>query len=99
MEIAKLQQEVKQFSRERGFESSTIEQRALYLVTEVGEMVRELLEISYHPEHEQLEDIKDRIGLEMYDIVWNICDLANKLDIDLETAFRKKIEYNQTRVW
>ena len=25
----------------------------------------------------------------MFDVIWNICDLANKLEIDLEKAFEK----------
>jgi NTP pyrophosphatase (non-canonical NTP hydrolase) len=35
----------------------------------------------------------------MYDIVWNIIDLANKLNINLENAFEKKIEINKHRTW
>ncbi|MEK5440115.1 hypothetical protein [Paenibacillus sp. FSL R5-0923] len=31
-------------------------------------MVRELLHISYHPDHEHIEEIKDRLGLEMYEL-------------------------------
>ncbi|MBW7452548.1 pyrophosphatase [Paenibacillus sepulcri] len=99
MQISEMQKHTKEFSIEKGFDKSTIEQRSLFLVTEVGEMVRELLHISYHPDHEKMEEIKDRLGLEMYDIVWNICDLANKLDIDLEQSFQKKTEINKTRTW
>ncbi|MGG4143807.1 MazG-like family protein [Paenibacillus algorifonticola] len=99
MQLSEMQKHVKEFSTAHGFDESTIEQRALYLVTEVGETVKELLHLSYHPDHEKKEEIKDRLGLEMYDIVWNICDLANKLDIDLEQAFSKKIEINKTRTW
>ncbi|SFM52658.1 hypothetical protein SAMN03159341_1432 [Paenibacillus sp. 1_12] len=99
MKISEMQDHIKEFSIEKGFDKSTIEQRSLFLVTEVGEMVRELLHISYHPDHEEIEEIKDRLGLEMYDIVWNICDLANKLDIDLEKSFLKKTDINKTRTW
>lgn len=99
MNISELQNQIKDFSIEKGFDKSTIEQRTLFLMTEVGEMVKELLHISYHPDREDLEEIKERLGLEMYDIVWNICDLANKLDIDLEEAFLKKMEINKTRTW
>jgi len=99
MKISEMQQHVHELSIKQGFDKSTIEQRALFLTTEVGEMVKELLHISYHPEHENIEEIKDRLGLEMYDIVWNICELANKLDIDLEKPFTKKMEINQTRSW
>lgn len=69
MHLSELQQDVRAFSTAKGFDSSTIEQRALFLVTEVGEMMRELLHISYHPASEQLEEIKARLGLEMYDVI------------------------------
>jgi NTP pyrophosphatase (non-canonical NTP hydrolase) len=99
MQISEMQKHINEFSIAKGFDKSTIEQRALFLTTEVGEMVRELLHISYHPDHEHIEVIKDRLGLEMYDIVWNICELANKLNIDLEKSFTKKMEINQKRTW
>ncbi|MEB4783501.1 MazG-like family protein [Paenibacillus jamilae] len=99
MELAELQQSVRFFSKERGFDKSSLEQRALFLVTEVGEVVREVLKFSYHSESEKLEEIKEDLGLEMYDIIWNLCDLANKVGIDLEVAAHKKIEINRNRIW
>jgi NTP pyrophosphatase (non-canonical NTP hydrolase) len=50
MNIKELQKYVREYSKEKGFESSSIEQRALYLVTEVGEMTKELLHISFNPD-------------------------------------------------
>ena len=51
-----------------------------------------------HPQDDHT-DVKHNIGLEIYDIVWNLCDLANQLDIDLESAFAEKAKDNETRVW
>ena len=31
----------------------------------------------------------------MFDVIWNICDLANKLEIDLEKAFEEKMMINK----
>ncbi|MDV3483768.1 MazG-like family protein [Paenibacillus larvae] len=90
MKISEIQEHVNELSIKHGFDESTIEQRALFLVTEVGEMVRKLLHVSYHPDHENIKEIKDHLGLEMYDIVWNICELANKLDIDSRKIIFKK---------
>ena len=39
------------------------------------------------------------IGLEMFDLIWNVCDLANKLEIDLDEAFQEKMEINRDRLW
>jgi len=99
MKLSEMQHDVKIFSEEKGFSKSSIEQRTLFLVTEIGEVVRELLHVSYHPDAENIHEVKQRIGLEMYDVIWNLCDLANKLDIDLEEASQRKIDINKTRTW
>ncbi|QAY68317.1 MazG nucleotide pyrophosphohydrolase domain-containing protein [Paenibacillus protaetiae] len=95
MNAMEFQSYVKQFSEDKGFDTSTIEQRMLYLMTEVGELAKEVLSVSFHPDREKSENL----GYEMYDVVWNIFDLANKLDIDLAEAFRQKMEINDKRTW
>ena len=56
-----------------------------------------------HPDtnlsNEAREAIKARLGLEIYDLIWNAVDLANLLDIDLEAAFEEKIAFNAKREW
>ena len=32
----------------------------------------------------------------MFDVIWNVCDLANKLNIDLEKAFKRKMKINKS---
>jgi len=95
MNTSEFQNYVKEFSKIKGFDTSTIEQRMLYLMTEVGELSKEVLSVSFDPDAER----KENLGYEMYDVVWNIFDLANKLDIDLEQAFKKKKEINDNRMW
>ncbi|MEO7911003.1 MAG: MazG nucleotide pyrophosphohydrolase domain-containing protein [Roseiflexaceae bacterium] len=77
----------------------TVEQRMLFLLTEVGEVAREVLRLSRSVDQANADTIKADLGMEMYDVIWNICDLANMLDIDLETSFAAKIEINKTRKW
>jgi NTP pyrophosphatase (non-canonical NTP hydrolase) len=95
MNAAEFQEYVRKFSELKGFDTSTIEQRMLYLMTEVGELAKEVLSVSFHPDAER----KANLGYEMYDVVWNIFDLANKLDIDLTGAFSEKKEINDRRNW
>ncbi|UQZ32674.1 pyrophosphatase [Paenibacillus sp. PK3_47] len=95
MNTSEFQQYVREFSELKGFDTSTIEQRMLYLMTEVGELSKEVLSVSFHPDAEK----KENLGYEMYDVVWNIFDLANKLGIDLDQAFRRKREINDNRTW
>ena len=77
----------------------TVEQRMLFLLTEVGEVAREVLRLSRSADQANADAIKADLGMEMYDVIWNICDLANLLGIDLEQAFAAKIEINKTRKW
>ena len=77
----------------------TVEQRMLFLLTEVGEVAREVLQLSRSADQANADAIKADLGMEMYDVIWNICDLANILNIDLETSFAAKIEINKTRKW
>jgi NTP pyrophosphatase (non-canonical NTP hydrolase) len=77
----------------------TVEQRVLFLLTEVGEVAREVLRLPRSADQANADAIKADLGMEMYDVIWNICDLANMLEIDLETSFAAKIEINKTRKW
>ena len=78
---------------------STPDQRMLFLLTEVGEVAREVLRLSRSADQAQTDAIKADLGMELYDVIWNICDLANMLGIDLERSFSAKIEINKTRKW
>ena len=77
----------------------TVEQRVIFLMTEVGEVAREVLRLAHSADQAKTDVIKADLGMEMYDVIWNICDLANLLQIDLEQAFAAKIEINKHRVW
>lgn len=48
---------------------------------------------------DKIQNSKREIGLEMFDVIWNVCDLANKLEIDLEKAFEEKMMINKKREW
>ncbi len=63
-----------------------------HLIGEVGELAQELVA-------EPTEAAKERIGAEIYDVVWNAVDLGRLLDIDLDKAFATKRRYNQQRTW
>ncbi|MBO1002167.1 MazG nucleotide pyrophosphohydrolase domain-containing protein [Pseudogracilibacillus auburnensis] len=98
MNIKELQQYVSRFCDEKGFEGIPLETRVMYLISEIGELTDDLLEIKGATTEKQ-EVIKRNIGHEMFDVTWNIFDLANKLDIDLEAAFKEKMNINENREW
>jgi len=74
----------------------------MFLVTEVGEVVQETLRLTEalgkQPEAD-LQRIRDNLGMEIYDVVWNLCDLANLAGIDLDAAFAMKAAINRSREW
>ena len=100
MNIRLFQQQVKALSQQ--LDTQTPERRVMYLVSELGEVVDEVIELTnLNPATSQksITEIKDRLGLEIYDLIWNAVDLANMLEIDLDAAFKKKIEINKNRDW
>jgi NTP pyrophosphatase (non-canonical NTP hydrolase) len=97
MTLDELQEQAKEVASL--FPNTTMEQRVMFLVTEVGEMAAEALVLSGAHGDADVEEAKRKLGLEMYDVLWNLCDLANMLGIDLDSACRRKIAYNRARVW
>lgn len=45
------------------------------------------------------QDTQDHVAEELVDVFNYLLALANRLDIDLESAFRRKNSQNQQRVW
>ncbi|WP_017151669.1 MazG nucleotide pyrophosphohydrolase domain-containing protein [Bacillus bingmayongensis] len=93
MKLSEFQQYVSNFSKEKGFDDTTIEKRTMYLMAELGELTEAVLK------RNEDKNAKREIGLEMFDVIWNVCDLANKLEIDLEKSFQEKMEINRDREW
>ncbi|MGX5646712.1 MazG nucleotide pyrophosphohydrolase domain-containing protein [Bacillus cereus] len=93
MNIVEFQKYVSNFSKEKGFQDTTIEERTIYTMAELGELAEVILK------RDTIQDAKREIGLEMFDVIWNVCDLVNKLNIDLEKAFKEKMKINKKREW
>jgi NTP pyrophosphatase (non-canonical NTP hydrolase) len=95
--LAVLQTYVRKLEEERGFTDNTIERTALLLGEEVGELFKAL--------RKQLKMSVDRksvvgsVDEELADVLIYLCSIANRLDIDLETAFRAKEAFNKKRTW
>ena len=95
MAIKELQERAKELAQT--LPEVTVDQRMMFLMTEVGEVAREVLKLS--GVGKDADEVKERLGMELYDVVWNICDLANMLGIDLEKSFAMKTEINRQRDW
>ncbi|RMF77698.1 MAG: hypothetical protein D6737_17045 [Chloroflexi bacterium] len=95
--IEEIQEQAKELASH--FNGVTLERRVAFLVTEVGEVAQEVLSLSGAYNDADREAALQNLGLEMYDVLWNLCDLANMVGIDLDEAARRKIEINRQREW
>ncbi|CAN5452125.1 MazG nucleotide pyrophosphohydrolase domain-containing protein [soil metagenome] len=82
---------------ERGFDKETPAEVFMLLLEEVGEFAKAIRKTSGM---KTSDDSKTHsLEEEAADILWLLVDLCNRLDIDLEKAFREKEVKNQTRIW
>lgn len=92
------QKYVEELETERGFKNEDVFQKCLLLGEEVGELfksVRKRNKITKIDHNSQFGSIDE----ELADIIILLCTIANRFDIDLEQAFRKKEELNGKRSW
>ncbi len=101
--IAELRRQVRRPNSARGFDIIP-EQRLAYPMTEVGEVAREVLRLSGDGDENvggmdpaQREAVVENVGMEIYDALWNLLDLAGVEDP--EGAFARKAALNERREW
>lgn len=96
-DLKSLQEYVKQLEEERGFTDNTVQQECLLLGEEVGELFKAI-----RKQQKMKVDQKSTVGSvdeELADVLIYLCAIANRLDINLEQAFRDKEEVNKRRTW
>jgi NTP pyrophosphatase (non-canonical NTP hydrolase) len=103
--VGDLRRQVRELKADKGFDI-TLEQRLAYLTSEVGEVAREVLRLSRDGKAdvgvmgaEEVASVRENLGMEIYDVLWNLLDLADLAGVDLEDAFEKKAERNEGREW
>lgn len=103
--IEELQRQVRRLKDAKGFDVG-LEQRLAYLMSEVGEVAKEVLKLSRDGNEDvgkmstaEIETVTEKLGMEIYDVMWNLCDLADLAGVDLEEAFAKKAGLNEDREW
>lgn len=91
------QKYVTELEHERGFIKQSTIDKCLLLGEEVGELFKAVRK-SEGLSIDSNSNFTD-IGDELTDIFIYICAIANRKNIDLESAFRAKEEKNKKRVW
>lgn len=95
--LGAFQDYVRRLEEERGFTGNSVEQTALLMGEEVGELfkaIRKRLKMSVDAQSAVRE-----VDQELADVLIYLCSIANRLDVDLEEAFRAKEEINKKRTW
>ncbi len=97
--LPELQEYVKQICAERNWDNSNPLEIFLLFSEEVGELAKAIRYKTklYCEDGKELEN--DNLEDEIADVFSYLLDLANKFDIDLESAFRNKEQKNSQRNW
>lgn len=98
--LPQLQSYVAAICKARGWDKASDLETFLLLVEEVGELakaIRNRQELFQEPAKKKAK--ASELAGEFADVLSYVLDLANRMEIDLEAAFRKKEEINAGRVW
>jgi NTP pyrophosphatase (non-canonical NTP hydrolase) len=92
-----IQTYVTTLEKERGFDEEVVLQKCLMLGEEVGELFKALrkeqgMAVDLHSDHFS-------VAHEIVDVFIMLCAIANRLNVDIEAAFREKEEINKKRTW
>jgi NTP pyrophosphatase (non-canonical NTP hydrolase) len=86
---------IRQLVVERGYNQETVPEVLMLLIEEVGELAKAIRKVNGQKTHQDSKIHK--VEEELADCLWLLVDISNRLDIDLEAAFRSKELKNQTR--
>ena len=93
--LADLQRYVAELEQERGFADQGVIEKCLLLGEEIGELFK-----AVRTQQGLKVDVPGgEVGEELADILIYLCAIANRLDVDLEAAFRAKEAKNHGRRW
>jgi len=82
---------------ERGFEKESVLEKCLLLGEEIGELFKSVRKANNMKIDNQ--SIVGDVSEELADVLIYLCAIANRFNIDLETAFREKENVNKQRIW
>lgn len=93
--LSDFQQLIRRLVVERGYDQETVPEVLMLLVEEVGELAKAIRKVNGQKTHadSKIHNVQE----ELADVLWLLVDLSNRLDVDLEAAFRAKETKNQGR--
>ncbi len=97
--LSELQTYVESLCKERSWDQTPVLETFLLFTEEVGELAKAIRnKRKLHTEKGKVSNSFE-LADELADVLSYLLELANKFDIDLEQAFRKKEEINAGRSW
>jgi len=92
--MKEIQEKIKKFCKDKNLDS-TLEIKVLDLVSEVGEVSKEIIKGTNYgkKDFKITENTESEIG----DVLFSLITIANQLDVDLEIALEKVLEKYQKR--
>jgi NTP pyrophosphatase (non-canonical NTP hydrolase) len=93
------QQYVQEMLEERGFADQDVTKDCLLLTEEVGELFKTIRKSHASMSLDSNKQYDLNTAEELADVLIVLTSIANKLDINLEDAFRAKEEKNKQRTW
>lgn len=94
--LQQVMSDVRELTARHGWET-TPRRRMAHLLAEALELSEEVLHLPPSGPYDPL--LLQRIGREIYDVLWNACDLARLTGINVVQAAADKRAVNATRVW
>lgn len=88
---------MKDLEAERGFADQVLIEKCLLLGEEVGELFKSVRKCSNMSVENNV--VVSEPADEIADILIMLISVANRLNIDIEEAFRRKEEVNKKRTW
>lgn len=96
--IKELQDHLQAVCKEKGWDKNSVTEVFLLFTEEVGELAKAVRKHTGFKGEKKPEN-KDNLIEEMADVLNYLLELANRFDVDLEQAYRKKHQINETRTW
>ncbi len=102
--LARYQRYIHELETQHGWLDVDLVHNCFLMGEEVGELFKAVRRYNRQWQEATTDRVEDddaraHVGEELVDVFNYLLAIANRLDIDLEAAFRAKNERNQTRTW
>lgn len=94
-----LQQFCREFVKEKGFDNETLAETLMLLQEEMGELARSIRKITQVKSRAGAIKTREELAGEVADCLMYLAILSNKLEVDLEAAFKAKQLASFKREW